>query len=265
MRDTINDLMHNRFIWMAFYGLIIITSFISIRAKQRERMNLSPEQQKEQTTNAFMGVIKRALIGGIICFTFCAAAAGFFYFNQKEIDGEFVNTGETIDLNEALKNGEIPENGVYVTVRFSLVGEGYLANDDDVIYHPIVVSDTGEKPYVIAVSESTNTDFLAKSGYIQSSAPYLKEGADHSDKMELEFTGRLSDINSTYDKYTASLESSNMTFSNYTIKNIFVNSVKSRDELRVQLNKLFMIFVILIFLDVFMIISTIVVYKYLKL
>ena len=235
--------------------LMIIGWFIKEKRKQN---NLSEEEKTKLIENRFKNSVKSALIVGIICFSIIASISGAAAKKFYDEDGAYVFQNETTNLNESLKNGKIPEAGTYVKINFSLVGEEYYSENEDMIFHPIVLSGTGDKPHVVGLCENINgSDVIDQLGYLSASTPFILKGTDVGELPEITYTGRVTTMHVTLDNFNTALTESNITYDNYIIDNIYIDTSDSKEDLKKSIMIFFIIFIASAFIDLLLIITTI--------
>lgn len=236
---------------------VIIACLVFIQ----QRKNTSDHTKAELDAaleNSMRRTLKHALFGGIICTSFISIVLGITFITLYREDGAFVFKNKTIDLNEAVKNGNIPEAGTYVKVSFGLVGKEFVSESGDTIFHPIILQDTGVTPYVFGLGESpTGSNVIKELHYVEESASYIGKGLDEGELPTIVYTGRLMIIRANLDSYNAALSDSSITNSNYIIENLYINTDIQKDQLRKNLVFLLVFFFIALFIDAGIIIATI--------
>ena len=231
---------------------------IALYLKRKELAPLSKEDREQYAIDSYKRLIKQSIVGGIFMFTIIAIFTGIMFFKYYKDDADYALRGETVYLNDAMKSGNIPETGTYVTVRFNLIGQEYFSDNGRLSYHPIVLLDSGEKPHVIALGESsTDPRVMDYTEYIRESTPFLEKGMDEGNSPTIEYSGRLSEISSTLNSYNTATADSKMSGDDYIFENLFINTTESQEDLKRNIYTMLKFFIVSIILDILCIIGII--------
>ncbi len=246
--------------------IVASIAYIAVIVYKRKQFSTFTEQQKEAAiVGDLKSTVRTGLYAGIGFLFLCAVICGFMCFNLYKEDGDFAFRDITVDLNEAIKNGNEPEAGEYVSATFSLVGESFYSDDGSTVFYPVVLKDSGEKPCVIGMRRDIEGNNVIETlNYINASKDYIKDGKDTSELPEIYVKGRYVVISYNLPAYQSSTDNSDMTLQNYNIKNTCVDITVSKDKLKHDIVVLFIFFVVAVVADIALIITTVIIHKHLK-
>ncbi len=240
-----------------------ILAGIAVSYKRRQLSKLNEVQKEKVIIDNFKSTVKTGLYAGIGFLFLCALICGFMCFRLYKEDGDFVFRDVTVDLNDAIKNGNEPEAGAYVTASFSLVGEAFYSDDNTTMFYPVVLQDSGERPCVIAIRRDIDgTNVIEELKYIDSSSDIIKAGKDAGELPVIEVTGRYVVISHNLSAYENANDNSKLDYKKYNIKNTCVDITVSKDKLKHDIIVLFIAFIVFVVMGTALVITTVILSKH---
>ena len=220
---------------MAFY-LKLITYF---QLKNDEGLRLEMRHKIERGLVKFYGSPKITIALIIFVLITCPLMGYKAYKAEHYVLGE-----DYIDLNEEIKNGNIPKEGEYVKVTYNMVGDiEYAAGHDEYVVFPVALIDKGEEGkgdiFEVIVSSSNNLDKF--NYHMGVSNDYFKEGATDNGEPVFVSYGRFAPIVSTADDYKKVVENSGISANDYNIRQYFINTRVQKQVFSARMYWLFLI------------------------
>ena len=177
---------------------------------------------------------------GIVAFSVLAMfVMGIITVHNFMLDGAYAFYDKSVNLNEYIRGGVVPEKGTYVTLEFNMIGDEFfpIAYENPGVYFPVVLKgsmgSTG-RPNVVAVYISKKDEASFKS-YIEEHKSHFN-GSDSNGHAVIKYDGRIIKFTDEMNKrFSAALETSGITEKDYVIRPYVINCRIDQDEIKASL------------------------------
>ena len=211
---------------MSDYSTLIIM-IIAMVVMVEMMIKMIPNKKQKNGGSLFARTTfnKGSIKTGIIMFAICAVFCGFMFFKLLLWDNGISAFREKIlDINSILNNGEVPELGKNVSVKFRVVGDAFRLEGADGVFCPIVLYDEvndadGTVVCCLHLSSKKNSaldDFRSNSSV---------QTDDHPGPHPINrYTGIIMDFSLYSDWYMQAVNSSGMAGEDYVVKDYIIDT-----------------------------------------
>ncbi len=164
---------------------------------------------------------------------------GILTVHNFKLDGAYAFYGRSIDLNEYVRSGSVPEPGSYVSVKYNMVGEEFypIAESNPGVYFPVVLEESrgsSSRPSVMAVYVDKKDEGRFKT-FIEMSKDHF-DGTDDNKLTEIRYTGRIVElIDEMPERYNDAIKESGINETDYIVRPMVINTRISQEKLRKDL------------------------------
>lgn len=124
-------------------------------------------------------------------FTFATFVSAIIFCKCFKADGAYAFYGKSINLNECVRDGELPEEHSYVTLTFNMVGQKFdPIHPNTRVYYPVILDNGDDKPNVFAIYVTPEETPLFDE-YAEVSAKKIAKGKSDSGEETIQVTGRI--------------------------------------------------------------------------
>ena len=187
-----------------------------------------------------------------LLFAFAAIIMGVVLFISYHYDGSYIFFDRKSNLNQTMLEGNVPEAGTYATIRFNVIGEAFYPYNGEGVFYPVVLFDEdkkSEKKVVcgLYVSDEENETVIH---YKRKASVYLAKENGEDTFPALEYSGRISYFEKNMDLYKEAVADSGFDGDKYVFTKYFLNARESREKMKNDFQKMFMLFWVCIFGEV---------------
>ena len=181
----------------------------------------------------------------LICLlTFGTFFCGIIFLKYCKDDGAYAFTGKSVDLNECIAEGTLPEEHSYVTLDFNKVGQQFepIYEGYNRVYYPVVIDEssvTDNRPSVFAIFVNKSEIELLDE-YAKDTKKDIKNVKKDSSKESLKYTGRIVYFLPEMEEvYRNAVSESGIKGEDYIIRPMVINTDIDQEEERHKLTRLF--------------------------